>query len=101
MQYPSPEGQSARIVFQCLCGEGFRPLTNEEGGCDFCPLGTNRTFVDPSDGSGPVLADSCLSCQSGTCGDVESDTSSVPTCHLCPKNTYSDKVRTFAACTIV
>lgn len=97
MQYPSPEGQSARIVFQCLCGEGFRPLTNEEGGCDFCPLGTNRTIVDPPDGTGPVLADSCLSCQSGTYGDVESDTSSVPTCHLCPKNTYSDKVWVLAA----
>ena len=82
-------------MFQCLCGEGFRPLTNEDGGCDFCPLGTNRTFVDPGDGSGPALADSCLSCQAGFFGDVESDTSPVPTCHLCPKNTYSDKVRRF------
>ena len=80
-------------MFQCLCGEGFRPLTNEDGGCDFCPLGTNRTFVDPGDGSGPALADSCLSCQAGFFGGVESDNSTVPTCHLCPKNTYSDKVR--------
>ncbi|CAN0167973.1 unnamed protein product [Ectocarpus fasciculatus] len=90
--YPSPDGESARIVFQCLCGEGFRPLTNEDGGCDLCPLGTNRPFVDPGDGSGTALADSCLSCQAGSYGDVESETSSVSTCHLCPKNTYSDKI---------
>lgn len=80
-------------MFQCICGEGFRPLTNEEGGYEPCPLGTNRLFVDPPDGSGPVLADSCLSCQEGTFGAVQSEASSVPTCQLCPKNTYSDKVR--------
>ena len=95
-QYTSPEGESARIVYQCLCGPGFRPLTNEEGGCDLCPLGTNRTFVEPPDGTGAVLADSCLSCPSGFFGDVESDESPIPTCHLCPKNTYSDKVRRFS-----
>lgn len=92
-QYTSLEGESARIVYQCLCGEGFRPLTNEEGGCDFCPLGTHRPFVIPNDGSGPALADSCLSCPTGTYGDVESDTLLAPRCHLCPKNTYSDKIR--------
>lgn len=91
-QYASPEGESARIVYQCLCGEGFRPLTNEGGGCDFCPLGTHRPFVTPDDGSGTALADSCLSCPTGTYGDVESEISRAPTCHLCPKNTHSDKV---------
>lgn len=82
-------------MFQCLCGEGFHPLTHEEGGYDVCPLGINRAFVDPGDGSGPALADSCLSCQSGFFGDIESEASPVFTCHLCPKSTYSDKVWQF------
>lgn len=77
-------------MFQCVCGEGFTPLPDEDGECEQCPLGTHRPFLTPDDGSPAVLADSCISCPEGTYGDPEA---LVPTCTLCPKNTYSDKVR--------
>eukprot|EP00752_Nemacystus_decipiens_P006177 g5574.t1 len=87
--YTSPEGKSARVTYQCVCGEGFTPLPNESGECELCPVGTQRPFVTPDDDSPPVLADSCLACPEGTYGDPEAP---VPTCRPCPKNTYSDKV---------
>eukprot|EP00903_Cladosiphon_okamuranus_P013477 g12552.t1 len=87
--YTSPDGKSGRVVYQCVCREGFTPLPNESGECELCPLGTHRPFVAPDDGSPAVLADSCLSCPEGTYGDPEA---LVPTCTPCPKNTYSDKL---------
>ena len=97
-QYTSPEGKSGRVVFQCVCGEGFIPLPNEDGDCELCPLGTHRPFVTPDDGSPAVLADTCLSCPEGTYGDPEA---LVPTCTPCPKNTYSDKVQRSARLALV